>query len=63
MNLERLRSALAHTDQVLGPTQPAGEASAWIAIPIPPRAQWRLLRDPADVPPGFMIVGSLLLEG
>ena len=32
---------------------------AYIAIPIPPRELWRLLADPADCPPGFMIIGTM----
>jgi hypothetical protein len=31
----------------------------YIAIPIPPRSQWRLLADPDDCPHGYMIIGTM----
>lgn len=31
----------------------------YIAIPVPERSLWRLLADPSDCPPGFMIIGTL----
>jgi hypothetical protein len=30
----------------------------FIAVPIPPPLTWRLLVDPADVPDGYVIIGS-----
>jgi hypothetical protein len=34
-------------------------ARAYIAIPLPPPARWKLIRDPAALPPNFVIIGSL----
>jgi hypothetical protein len=34
-------------------------ARAYIAIPLPEPATWKLLRDPAELADGFTIVGSL----
>jgi hypothetical protein len=34
-------------------------ARAYIAIPLPPTADWRLLRTPTDLPDGYAIVGSI----
>jgi hypothetical protein len=31
----------------------------YIAIPVPARELWRLLADPEDCPPGYMIVGTM----
>lgn len=61
--IARLRAALVRTDQALRPpADPVDQAEAFVAIPIPRRAQWRLLRDPADVPEGYMVIGSMTVS-
>jgi hypothetical protein len=35
------------------------KARAYIAVPLPPPATWRLLRDPRELPDGYTTIGSV----
>jgi hypothetical protein len=52
-----MSTAVATRKTAVRPSAPASQA--WVAVPIPRRELWLLLRSPGDCPDGFMVLGTV----